>query len=85
MGFGVSYVLHLVVLFSLMFVCAWSQDDGAVMQKLKNKISGVNWSDKDFCEWGEVTCSGAKRVTKIQIPQNLTVHGSLPQELVQLT
>ncbi|WJX10379.1 hypothetical protein P8452_01113 [Trifolium repens] len=85
MGFGVSYVLHLVVLFSLMFVCAWSQDDGAVMQKLKNKISGVNWSDKDFCNWDTVLCNNGRRVTSIVIPQNLNVHGSLPQELVQLT
>ncbi|WJX16763.1 hypothetical protein P8452_06752 [Trifolium repens] len=86
MGFGVSYVHHLVVVFSLMFVCAWSQDDdGDVMQKLKNKISGVDWSDKDFCKWDKVHCSNGRRVTSIEIPQNLNVHGSLPQELVQLT
>ncbi|XP_045808747.1 receptor protein kinase TMK1-like [Trifolium pratense] len=88
MGFGVSYVVHVLVLFSVMFVCAWSQsqDDGAVMQKLKTAISksNLNWSDDDFCNWEKVQCSG-RRVTSIEIPQNHNVEGSLPKELVQLT
>ncbi|MCI37551.1 putative receptor protein kinase TMK1-like, partial [Trifolium medium] len=66
-----------------MFVCAWSQDDGAVMQKLKTKINPNGWSNKDFCKWENVHCNG-RRVTQIQIPEGLNVQGSLPQELVNL-
>ncbi|XP_045808239.1 receptor protein kinase TMK1-like [Trifolium pratense] len=85
MGFGVSYVLQLMVMFSLMFVCALSQDD-VVMKKLKTTISknNLDWSDKDFCNWKGVRCSGTKRVTTIEL-RSSTVEGSLPQELVQLT
>lgn len=85
MGFGVSYVLHLVLLFSTIFVSAWSQD-GAVMQKLKASINSsraLDWSDSDYCKWQNVTCSDS-RVTRIQL-QSHGLTGSLPKELVQLT
>ncbi|GAU20412.1 hypothetical protein TSUD_12300 [Trifolium subterraneum] len=85
MGFGVSYV----VLFSVMFVCAWSQDDdAAVMQKLKTLISknnhNLDWSNNDFCLWEGIRCNG-KRVTSISFNSS-TVQGDLPdEEWVQLT
>ncbi|CAK8570460.1 unnamed protein product [Lathyrus sativus] len=82
MGFGVSYVLHLVLLFSTIFVSAWSQD-GDVMQKLKASIHGVDWPGSDYCKWESVTCSDS-RVTKIQL-QSRSLTGFLPKELVQLT
>ncbi|XP_045808024.1 receptor protein kinase TMK1-like [Trifolium pratense] len=90
MGFGVSYAVHVLVLFSVMFVCAWSQSqddgDGAVMQKLKTALSKSNldWSDPNFCNWKEVQCSG-RRVTSIVIPGKLNIEGSLPQELAKLS
>ncbi|KAI5394747.1 receptor protein kinase TMK1 [Lathyrus oleraceus] len=85
MGFGVSYVLHLVLLFSTIFVPAWSQD-GDVMQKLKTSIKSsrnLDWSDSDYCKWENVTCNEA-RVTRIQL-QSRNLTGFLPKELVQLT
>ncbi|KEH40668.1 putative transferase, protein kinase RLK-Pelle-LRR-IX family [Medicago truncatula] len=86
MGFRVSYVLHLVVLFSMMFVSAWSQDD-VVMQKLKSSIKSssndLDWSDSDFRKWNRVQING-NTVTAIQIA-GLNIQGSLPKELVQLT
>ncbi|WJX10381.1 hypothetical protein P8452_01115 [Trifolium repens] len=56
------------------------------MKKLKATISknDLDWSDKDFCNWEKVTCSGTKRVTSIEL-RSSNVEGSLPQELVQLT
>ncbi|GAU20413.1 hypothetical protein TSUD_12310 [Trifolium subterraneum] len=86
MGFGVSYVLQLMVLFSLMFVSAWSQDDEVVMKKLKTTISknNLDWSNNDFCKWEKVQCSGTKRVTSIELKSS-TVEGYLPEELAKLT
>ncbi|CAJ2674349.1 unnamed protein product [Trifolium pratense] len=86
MGFGVSYVLHLIVLFSLMFFCAWSQDDGAVMQKLKTSLSknNLDWSNNDYCKWAGVNCNGMNRVTSIKLNSS-TVQGSLPEELAKLS
>ncbi|KAK2399647.1 receptor protein kinase TMK1 [Trifolium repens] len=86
MGFRVSYVLQLMVLFFLIFVCAWCQDDDIVMKKLKTTISknDLDWSDKDFCNWEKVSCSGTKRVTSIEL-RSSNVEGYLPKELVQLT
>ncbi|KEH40666.1 putative protein kinase RLK-Pelle-LRR-IX family [Medicago truncatula] len=86
MGFGVSINLHLVLLFSMIFVSAWSQDDAA-MQKLKTSIksssSNLDWSNSDYCKWEKVTCNG-NRVTAIQIADT-NIQGSLPKELMQLT
>jgi len=86
MSFGVSYVLHLVLLFFMMFVAVWSQDD-VVMQKLKSSIKSssndLDWSDKDCCKWKGVSCSGTM-VTEINLGQ-LNIQGSLPKELMQLT
>ncbi|KAL5070951.1 hypothetical protein RYX36_021838 [Vicia faba] len=85
MGFGVSYVLHLLLLFCTIFGCAWSQD-GDVMQKLKASIKSsrsLDWSDSDYCKWENVTCSES-RVTRIEL-QSHSLTGSLPKELVQLT
>ncbi|GAU20373.1 hypothetical protein TSUD_11910 [Trifolium subterraneum] len=81
MGFGVSYV----VLFSVMFVCAWSQDDAAVMKKLKTTLTknNLDWTNIDFCKWDKVTCNGG-RVTEIQIQKN-GIEGSLPEELSKLS
>ncbi|XP_061371842.1 receptor protein kinase TMK1-like [Gastrolobium bilobum] len=82
-GFG----LCLVLVFAMMFHCAWSQDDAVVMGTLKKAINepdGLQWSDPDVCKWNHVQCNSMKRVTAIQIAK-LNIQGSLPKELVQLT
>jgi len=86
MGFRVSNVHLVVVLFSMMFFAACSQDD-VVMQKLKSSIKSSNndldWSDSDSRKWNRIQFNGNK-VTAIQIA-GLNIQGSLPKELVQLT
>ncbi|KAJ1387840.1 Serine-threonine/tyrosine-protein kinase, catalytic domain [Sesbania bispinosa] len=81
-------LVFLVLLFSVMFLSAWSQDD-VVMEALKKAIiippqSGLKWSGPDVCQWSKVQCNSEKRVTAIQIGEH-NLQGSLPKELVQLS
>lgn len=85
MGFGVSFLCRLVLIFSLVF---WARgQDADVMRILKNMINGsstLDWSDSDVCRWNHVQCNSAKRVTAIQIG-NLNLQGTLPKELAKLS
>ncbi|XP_027360223.1 receptor protein kinase TMK1-like [Abrus precatorius] len=76
-----------IALCLVMFQCAWSQDDGVVMNMLKKGIkapSDLQWTDPDVCKWEHVQCNSMKRVIAIQIGM-LSLEGSLPKELVQLS
>jgi len=46
-------------------------------------IDGYNCTNCDVCAWEGITCNGANRVTRIELPMN-NLEGYLPQQLIDL-
>ncbi|XP_047330063.1 receptor protein kinase TMK1-like [Impatiens glandulifera] len=82
-------ILWILSIFSVIthVLCQSSAADASAMEDLKKSIgspSSLKWTDSDPCNWGYVSCTNDKRVTRIQIG-NQNLQGTLPASLSNLT